>query len=85
MAMGDSEGFIKLVVDRESRAVLGYNMIGHGVTELLGEATLGAVLETTPTELGYAVHAHPTLSEALKEAALAVSGEAVHFFTPKRA
>ena len=85
MAMGDTEGFIKLVVDRESRAVLGYNMIGHGVTELLGEATLGAVLETTPTELGYAVHAHPTLSEALKEAALAVSGEAVHFFTPKRA
>jgi dihydrolipoamide dehydrogenase len=85
MAMGDTDGFIKLVVDRESRAVLGYNMIGHGVTELLGEATLGAVLETTPTELGYAVHAHPTLSEALKEAALAVSGEAIHFFTPKRA
>ncbi|HEU0072752.1 MAG TPA: dihydrolipoyl dehydrogenase [Dehalococcoidia bacterium] len=85
MAMGDTEGFIKLVVDRESRAVLGYNMIGHGVTELLGEATLGAVLETTPTELGYAVHAHPTLSEALKEAALATTGEAIHFFSPKRA
>jgi dihydrolipoamide dehydrogenase len=84
MAMGDTEGFVKVVVDRESRAVLGYHMIGHGVTELLGEATLGAVLETTPVELGYAVHAHPTLSEALKEAALAVSGEAVHFFSPKR-
>ena len=84
MAMGDTEGFIKLVVDRDSRTVLGYNMIGHGVTELLGEATLGAVLGTTPTDLGYAVHAHPTLSEALKEAALATSGEAVHFFTPKR-
>jgi dihydrolipoamide dehydrogenase len=84
MAMGDTDGFIKLVVDRESRAVLGYNMIGHGVTELLGEAALGTVLETTPAELGYAVHAHPTLSEALKEAALAVSGDAVHFFSPKR-
>ncbi len=84
MAMGDTDGFIKLIVDRDSRAILGYNMIGHGVTELLGEATLGAVLETTPTDLGYAVHAHPTLSEALKEAALATSGEAIHFFTPKR-
>jgi dihydrolipoamide dehydrogenase len=84
MAVGDTDGFVKLVVDRESRAVLGYNMIGHGVTELLGEATLGAVLETTPSELGFAVHAHPTLSEALKEAALAVSGGAIHFFTPKR-
>jgi dihydrolipoamide dehydrogenase len=84
MAMGDTDGFVKLVVDRDSRAVLGYSMIGHGVTELLGEATLGAVLETTPTELGYAVHAHPTLSEALKEAALAVDGEAIHFFSPRR-
>ncbi len=84
MAMGDTDGFIKLVVDRESRKVLGYNMIGHGVTELLGEATLGAVLETTPSDLGYSVHAHPTLGEALKEAALATSGETVHFFSPKR-
>ena len=84
MAMGDTDGFIKLVVDRESRKVLGYNMIGHGVTELLGEATLGAVLETTPSDLGYSVHAHPTLGEALKEAALATSGEAVQYFSPKR-
>ncbi len=84
MAIGETEGFVKLVVDRESRAVLGYHMIGNGVTELLGEASLGTVLETTPSELGYAVHAHPTLSEALHEAALAVTGEAVHFFTPRR-
>ena len=84
MAIGETDGFVKLVVDRDTRALLGYHMIGHGVTEMLGEATLGAVLETTPTELGYAVHAHPTLSEALKEAALAVTGEAVHFFSPKR-
>ena len=85
MAIGETEGFVKLVVDRSSRAVLGYHVIGHGATELIGEAGLGAVLETTPTELGYAVHAHPTLSEALKEAALAVTGEAVHFYSPKRA
>ena len=54
------------------------------VTELLGEATLGAQLETTPVELGYAVHAHPTLSEAMKEAALAINGEAIHFYSSQR-
>ena len=85
MAIGQTEGFVKLVVDRDSRAVLGYHMIGQGVSELLGEASLGTVLETTPSELGYAVHPHPTLSEALREAAQAVTGEAVHFFSPKRA
>jgi dihydrolipoamide dehydrogenase len=83
MAIGETEGFVKLVVDKASRAVLGYHVIGHGATEMIGEASLGAVLETTPTELGYAVHAHPTLSEALKEAALAVTGEAIHFYTRK--
>jgi dihydrolipoamide dehydrogenase len=84
MAIGETDGFVKLVVDASSRAVLGYHVIGHGATEMLGEASLGTVLETTPAELGYAVHAHPTLSEALKEAALAISGEGIHFYTPKR-
>src|SRR3990170_2783319 len=83
MATGDTEGFVKVVADSETGAILGYHVIGHGATELIGEASLGAVLETTPVELGYAVHAHPTLSEALKEAALAVSGEAVHFYTAR--
>ncbi len=84
MAAGNTDGFVKLVVDAETNAILGYHLIGHNVTELIGEASLGAVLETTPVELGFAVHAHPTLSEALKEAALAVSGESIHFYTPKR-
>ena len=84
MAIGETEGFVKLVVDRNTRAVLGYHIIGHGATEMLGEASLGALLETTPSELGYAVHAHPTLSEALKEAALALTGDAIHFYSPKR-
>ena len=84
MAIGETEGFVKLVVDKATRAVLGYHIIGHGATEMLGEASLGAMLETTPSELGYAVHAHPTLSEALKEAALAVTGDAIHFYSPRR-
>ncbi|HLF77740.1 MAG TPA: dihydrolipoyl dehydrogenase [Dehalococcoidia bacterium] len=84
MAVGDTEGFVKLVVDRATNAVLGYHVIGHNATELIGEASLGAVLETTSAEIGYAVHAHPTLSEALKEAALAANQESIHFYASKR-
>ncbi len=80
MALGETDGFVKIVADRRTGEILGYHMIGHNVTELLGEASLGSVLEATQAELAYAVHAHPTLSEALKEAALAVRGEAIHFY-----
>jgi dihydrolipoamide dehydrogenase len=59
-------------------------MIGQGVTELLGEASLGSIYDLTESRLGQAVHAHPTLSEALREAALALDGEAIHFFSPPR-
>jgi dihydrolipoamide dehydrogenase len=82
MALGDTDGFVKIVSDRKTGAIVGYHMVGHNVTELLGEASLGSVLETTPVELGYAVHAHPTMGEAVKEAALALSGEAIHFYAP---
>jgi dihydrolipoamide dehydrogenase len=84
LASGDDEGFVKVVIDKASGAILGYHMIGHNVTELLGEASVASLLESTVRELGYAVHAHPTLSEALKEAALSVSGESVHFYTRRR-
>ncbi len=80
MALGEMDGFVKVVTDKSTGEVLGYHMIGHNVTELLGEASLGSALETTQAELAYAVHAHPTLSEALREAALAVRGEAIHFY-----
>jgi dihydrolipoamide dehydrogenase len=81
LAAGETEGFVKLVVDAGSGSVLGYHMIGVGVVELLGEATLGAQLETTTAELGYAVHAHPTLAEAVKEAALALQGGSIHYYS----
>lgn len=84
MALGEQDGFVKIVADKKTGQVLGYHMIGNNVTELLAVASLGSVLETTPAELGYAVSAHPTLSEALKEAALAVSGKAIHFYSPPR-
>lgn len=84
MAIGENDGFVKIVTDRQTGQVLGFHAIGHGVTEMLGEATMTALLESTNVELGYAVHAHPTMSEAIKEAALAVTGEAIHFYSPKR-
>ena len=79
--MGRTEGLVKLVVDAATDEIVGYHMIGQDATELLAEASLGSVLETTPRELGWAVHAHPTLSEVVKEAALAVDGQAIHFWT----
>jgi dihydrolipoamide dehydrogenase len=78
IAMGETEGFVKVVADEPTGQVLGIHMIGHDVNDLLGEATMVALLEATTIEVGFAVHAHPTLAEAIKEAALAVDGEAIH-------
>jgi dihydrolipoamide dehydrogenase len=80
VAMNRTDGLAKLVADAGTGEIVGYHFIGQDATELLAEASLGSVLETTPQELGWAVHAHPTLSEVVKEAALAVSGEAIHFW-----
>ncbi len=77
-AMGDTEGMVKVVADEEYGELLGVHMIGPEVTELLGELSLGRLLEGTTHEVGWLVHSHPTLSEALKEAALAADGKAIH-------
>ena len=58
--------------------LLGAHMIGAEVTELLGELAMTRLLEGTTAELGWAVHPHPTISEVVKEAALAAEGEAIH-------
>ena len=78
LAMGESSGMVKLVVDEEVGELLGAHMIGPEATELLGEVGLSRLLEGTTTELGWLVHPHPTISETIKEAALAVEGEAIH-------
>ena len=75
---GAPDGFCKVVADRATQDVLGVHIIGHEVTELIWGPALGALLEATPFEMGRAVAPHPTLSETLSEAALAVSGEAIH-------
>ena len=80
-AINSPDGLIKIVADAQYGETLGIHMIGPMVTELLAEASLGMTLEATPRELGWTVAAHPTLGEAVKEAALAVDGEAIHFWT----
>jgi dihydrolipoamide dehydrogenase len=84
IALGESEGFVKLVVDEESHDILGYHIVGPNATEMIAEASLAAVLETTPAEIAYAVHAHPTLAEAFHEAGMAFSGQSIHFYAPLR-
>jgi len=72
------EGLVKIVADRELGEILGVHLAGPEVTELLPEAVLGKSLEATVLEIGQAVHAHPTLSEAVHEAALGALGRAMH-------
>ena len=83
IAVGETEGFVKVVADVPTGQVLGIHMIGHDMNDLLGEATMVALLEATTIEVGFAVHAHPTLAEAIKEAALAANGEAIHIVQRK--
>ena len=78
LALNESEGMVKLVVEAEIGEVLGGHMIGAEVTEMLGELGMAKMLEATTTELGWLVHPHPTISETIKEAALAAEGQAVH-------
>ena len=74
----DYEGFAKVVMEEGSERILGAHLVGPEVTELLGELSMNRLLEGTVRELGTMVHAHPSLSEVVKEAALACVGEALH-------
>ena len=78
LALGDSEGMVKLVVDADTDEIIGAHMVGPEVTEALPELAIASLLEGSVSEVGLLVHSHPTLSEAVKEAALAANGEAIH-------
>jgi dihydrolipoamide dehydrogenase len=75
---GENDGFVKVVADAKTNDLLGVHMIGPHVTDMISEAGLARVLDAAPWEIGHAIHPHPTLSEALMEAALAVDGKAIH-------
>jgi dihydrolipoamide dehydrogenase len=77
-AAGEKDGFIKLIFDASYGELLGAHMIGHNVTEMIAEIVVARKLETTGHELIKSVHPHPTMSEAIMEAAAAAYGEVIH-------
>ncbi|MGZ6259153.1 MAG: dihydrolipoyl dehydrogenase, partial [Candidatus Limnocylindrales bacterium] len=79
LIVGEYEGFIKVIADKKTDELLGVHMIGPHVTDLIAEASAAMLLEATAWEVGAAVHPHPTLSEALGEAATLVDGWAINF------
>ena len=76
--LGETEGFVKIISDEESGDLLGVFILGPNATELISETALAKLLESTPWEIGASIHPHPTVSESVKEAALAVDGAAIH-------
>jgi dihydrolipoamide dehydrogenase len=76
-AAGSTEGFVKVIFDAKYGEFLGAHMIGHNVTELIAEVSVARKLETTYHEILGAIHPHPTMSEAVKEATAAAYGEAI--------
>ncbi|KAB2333800.1 dihydrolipoyl dehydrogenase [Bacillus mesophilum] len=78
LVYGESDGFVKIIADEETNDLLGVHMIGPHVTDMISEAGLAMVLDATPWEVAHTIHPHPTLSEAIGEAALAVEGKAIH-------
>lgn len=77
-AAGKSDGFVKLIIDKKYGEVLGAHMIGENVTEMIAEIIVARKLETTGMQILKSVHPHPTMSEAIMEAAAAAYGEVIH-------
>jgi len=76
---GEYEGFAKVIANKETDETLGIHLIGPHATDLIAEASVALELEAVPWEIGGATHAHPTLSEILGEAAMAVDGRSINF------
>jgi dihydrolipoamide dehydrogenase len=78
LGMGETTGFVKIISDAKYGEILGAHMIGPEVSELLPELTLAQSMELTAEEIAHNIHSHPTLSEAILEAAEAVEGKSIH-------
>jgi dihydrolipoamide dehydrogenase len=78
VAAADSEGFVKVLADPQTGEILGAHIIGAEATELISEYSLAMTLEATVDEIHATIHPHPTLGEAVMEAAAAAIGEAIH-------
>ncbi len=84
LASGEGSGFIKLIADAKTDQVLGAHCIGPSAAELIQQAAIAMEFSTSAEDLGYMVFAHPTVSEAVHEAALAVNGHAIHIPNKKK-
>jgi dihydrolipoamide dehydrogenase len=84
LSRNETDGFVKVVADKKSDAVLGVHMVGPDVSELIAEAGLALEMGATVEDLAATIHAHPTLPEALMEAAEAVHGRAIHIAAIQR-
>ncbi len=78
VAAGDSEGFVKVISDAKTGEIYGVHILGNEAPELIAEYVLAMNMEASVDEVHRSIHAHPTLSEALMEAAAATTGEAIH-------
>ncbi len=78
VASDESEGFVKVIADAKTGEIYGAHIVGSEATELIAEYGLAIGMEATVEEIHHTIHAHPTLSEAVMEAAAATTGEAIH-------
>ncbi|MBC60823.1 MAG: dihydrolipoyl dehydrogenase [Zetaproteobacteria bacterium] len=77
-AMGETDGLIKIISDKKSDKIVGFHILGASASELIGEAVVAFEYGASSEDLARSVHAHPTLSEVIKEAALSVYSQAIH-------
>ncbi len=82
--LGQRTGVVKIIVDERYQQILGVHIVGPGATDLIAGAGLAMRLDVTPEDIGATLHAHPSLSEAVWEAARDVNGEAIHFLTQRK-
>ena len=79
LTLNETQGVVKVITDARYGQIIGVHILGLQASELIAEAVLAMRLEVTPEEIASCIHAHPTLSEAVMEAALNVDGKAIHF------
>jgi dihydrolipoamide dehydrogenase len=78
IANADTDGFVKVIIDAESKEVLGIHVVGNGASDIIAEAALAIEMGALADDISLTIHAHPTLPEAIMEAAKASLGEAIH-------
>lgn len=84
MAANETAGFVKIIADETSDTVLGGHVIGPSAADLVQQVAIAMEFGSSAEDLGMIVFSHPTLSEVVKEAALAVDGHAIHMANRKR-